>query len=123
MTLASSYERRGSEPDGEAGRGRIVQQPGRRLLREDSDGNLIAQLQNTTTLGNTGDGLEFDENSARDLDVIVKQATSSNNVLAGIRADHASPGSGALQLVTFTATGNGAGAIVANAGVTVTQTP
>ncbi len=93
------------------------------LLREDSDGSLSAQLQTMTTLLNNGDGLELDENSAGNLNVVVKKATSSNNVLGGVRADQASPGTGTLQLVTFTASGNGLGAVVANAGVTVTQTP
>lgn len=76
-----------------------------------------------TTLGNNGDGLELDENSAGDLSVVVTKDTSSTNVSAGVRADQASPGTGALQLVTFTASGNGAGAAVAKSGVTVTQTP
>ncbi len=93
------------------------------LLREDADGNLVAKIQNATTNGNTGDGIEFDENSTGNLDGVVEKATSSNNTEAGIRADQGGTGTGTLQLVAVTLNANGVAAIIANAGVIVTQTP
>ncbi|MGQ0640665.1 MAG: hypothetical protein ACT4P6_07825 [Gemmatimonadaceae bacterium] len=84
---------------------------------------LTAQLQNITTNRNGADGIELDENSTGNLDVTVKKGVSNTNAGAGVMADQSSAGTGALQLVTFTANGNGAGPIVANAGVTVTQVP
>ncbi len=66
-------------------------------------------------------GIEFDENAAGDLAAVVQTATSSNNTGAGVRADQALPGTGSLQLIAVTTIGNGGGAVVTNAGVTVTQ--
>ncbi len=92
-------------------------------LREDADGNLTARIQNVITDDNNVDGIEFDENGAGNLDGTVEKTTSSNNTGAGIRADQGGAGAGTLKLIEVTTFGNGAGAIVANAGVTVIQTP
>jgi hypothetical protein len=90
-------------------------------VREDADGNLQAEIRNAVALGNMGDGIEFDENSTGNLNGTVTRSNSSNNTLAGIRADQGGAGTGTLQVVATTLAGNGAGAIVANAGVTVIQ--
>ena len=74
-------------------------------------------------MDNNGDGIEFDENGAGNLDGTVEKTTSSNNTGVGIRADQGGAGAGTLRLIAVTTLGNGDGAIVANAGVTVIQTP
>lgn len=77
-----------------------------------------------TADGNTGQGIDFDENSTGDLTAPVSRGSSSNNGGAGVRADQQLPGIGSLNLTTMALTGNTGGAVVvANAGVTVTQTP
>ncbi len=77
-----------------------------------------------TTDGNTGQGIDFDENSTGDLTAPVSRGSSSSNGGAGVRADQQLPGIGSLNLTTMALTGNTGGAVVvANAGVTVTQTP
>jgi hypothetical protein len=91
------------------------------LLREDADGNASAKLRTIVADGNDGDGLEFDENSTGNLAAEVTLAKLINNTDAGIRADQGSAGTGLLRLVNVALTGNGAGPIIANAGVTVTQ--
>jgi hypothetical protein len=92
-------------------------------VREDDDGSLSATIDRSTTDGNTGHGMDFDENSTGDLTAAVQRSSSSSNGGVGVRADQQLPGVGALNLVTMTLTGNTGGAIVTNAGVTVTQTP
>ncbi len=92
-------------------------------FEENGVGNLTASADRSTTDGNAEDGVEFDENGAGNLTGAVSRGSSaSNNV--GVRADQqASVGDvGALTLATMALSGN-VTAVVANAGVTVTQTP
>lgn len=92
-------------------------------IREDDAGNLSATLTRPTTDGNAGQGIDLDENSTGDLTAAASRGSSSNNGGAGVRADQQLPGLGSLNLATMTLTGNTGGAVVVNAGVTVTQTP
>lgn len=88
------------------------------LIREDAAGNLEATIENAITLGNSGNGIGFDENSSGNLVARVLTATSSNNDGAGVAADQAATGSGSLDISSLTAVSNADGAVTSN-GVTV----
>ncbi len=89
------------------------------LVREDEGGNLTATIENAVAVGNTGDGIEFDENGDGNVVADVFRATSSDNGGAGVAADQASTGTGLLRIRALTANGNVDGAVKVNAGVSV----
>ncbi|MFN0155811.1 MAG: hypothetical protein ACKVUT_15665 [Gaiella sp.] len=93
-------------------------------IREDDLGSLAATVERSTTDGNTGHGVDCDENADGTLTATVRNGSSSTNGGAGVRADQQAPGAtGTLALTAMTLDGNTGGPYLANAGVTVTQTP
>jgi hypothetical protein len=93
-------------------------------FEENSTGNLTASVDRSTTDGNTEDGIEFDENGAGNLTGAASRGSSSSNNV-GVRADQQVSGGdvGSLNLSAMTLNANTVAPYVANAGVTVTQTP
>jgi hypothetical protein len=94
-------------------------------LEENAAGNLTGTVDRSTTDGNGQDGVELDENGAGNLAGTVSRGSASTNASVGVRADQqVSAGDlGTLDLIEMTVAGNPDGNVVANAGVTVTQTP
>lgn len=89
------------------------------MVREDTDGDLDFDLTNLTALNNDGDGIAFDGNAAGHLTGAVLKAKTVGNTDAGIHAEQATTGAGALKVRWLTASGNGDGNVEADAGVTV----
>ena len=92
-------------------------------LREDDDGTQTATVKGAVTERNGSHGIDFDENLTGDLAAIVEASRSTGNTGAGVRADQQTLGVGTLLLTGVTLGTNGAGDVVTNAGVTVTQLP
>src|SRR6185436_10916582 len=94
-------------------------------VREDAAGNLEATIDRATAGANTGDGVELEENAAGNLTGTVSRGSASTNASVGVRADQqVSAGDlGTLDLIAMALADNPDGNVVANAGVTVTQTP
>ncbi len=96
-------------------------------VREDAEGSLVSKISNATAVGNTGHGIDFDENRANssdsgDLTATVTRANSSNNGGAGVRADQAAPGVGTATLTSVTLNAN-TGGPTTGGGVTFTIVP
>ena len=94
-------------------------------FEENAAGNLTAAVDRSTTDGNGQDGVEFDENGAGNLTGTVSRGSASNNVSVGVRADQqvSTGDTGTLSLIAMALANNPGGDVLANAGVTVTQTP